>query len=258
MPGDSNPSQSIGRLHENSGTTIALASRSDVGICAPKISGILLPFAYRKTSALLITARGTVYPLRRHTMFDHIPSQLPLQPFSDEGGADKRPLPERVADGNPDPDTGWPAFPLAYKDVDGKRYYAIQDWIRGVAQSSDTRAASELWRFMKARLKKMGVETRAWCASLNYRASDGKNYKRDHTDGEGLYRITQRMDVNTGLRDRILNDLANSGAFVDGQRIDAIRPPQEVIDEPIAVDPEKLIQAVIAFYRRRGKTDSWI
>ncbi|MHB8624910.1 MAG: hypothetical protein ACYDBJ_03595 [Aggregatilineales bacterium] len=103
-----------------------------------------------------------------------------------------------------------------------------------------------------------GVETSVFCRTLNYRASDGKNYKRDHTDAEGLYRITQRMGVNTGLAERILNFLAASGAFVDGQRIDAIKPSQEVIDEPIADDPDKAMEAVINFYRRKGKSDRWI
>jgi hypothetical protein len=131
----------------------------------------------------------------------------------------------------------------------------VQDWIRGVAQTENPR---NFWNMLKRRLVKAGVEMSSWCVQLPYRARDRKTYHIDHTDAEGLYRITQRMDVNTGLRDRILNYLAASGAYVDGQRIDAIRPPQAAIDEPVTDDPEKLIQAVINFYRRRGKTDSWI
>ncbi|MHB8627236.1 MAG: hypothetical protein ACYDBJ_08030 [Aggregatilineales bacterium] len=178
-------------------------------------------------------------------------SLLPL-PLPSE---DKRPLPEIVADGNPVPGTGWPAFPLAYQDVGGKRYYAVQDWIRGVAQTENPR---NFWNMLKRRLLKANIELSSWCVQLPYRAGNGKRYDIDHTDAEGLYRITQRMGVNTGLSERILNFLAASGAYVDGQRIDAIRPPQAAIDEPVADDPEKLIQAVINFYRRKGKTDSWI
>src|SRR5258708_7547572 len=87
---------------------------------------------------------------------------------------DKRPLPEIVAD-------RW-SFPLAYVDhEDGKRYYAVLDWILGVAQTPN---ASEFWRAMKRRLNTAGVETRTWCTGLPYRASDGKTYKRDHAEAE--------------------------------------------------------------------------
>jgi len=111
-------------------------------------------------------------------MFDLTPNQLPLHPFS----KDDRPLPEIVADGNPDPDTGWPVFPLAWRDVEGIRYYAIQDRIRGVVQPADAR---KFWNAMKRRLKKTELETSTWCRHLPYRAMDGKTYQRGHTDAEG-------------------------------------------------------------------------
>jgi hypothetical protein len=176
-------------------------------------------------------------------------SLLPLSFPSD----DSRPLPEIVADGKPDPD-GWPAFLLAYKDVDGKRYYAIQDWIRGVAQSENPR---RFWSDLKKRLQKAGIEVYAWCVQLPYRAANGKKYDIDHTDAEGLYRITQRMDANTGLRNRVLDFLAASGAFVDGQRIDAIRT-QELIDEPDADESDRILDLLYAHYYRMGKDDRWI
>ncbi|MHB8624909.1 MAG: hypothetical protein ACYDBJ_03590 [Aggregatilineales bacterium] len=79
-------------------------------------------------------------------------SLLPL-PFPSE---DKRPLPEIVADGNSEPGSGWPAFPLAYQDVEGKRYYAVQDWIRGVAQLESATESSKFWHDIKRRFKLAG------------------------------------------------------------------------------------------------------
>src|SRR5579859_6424869 len=184
-------------------------------------------------------------------MSDPNQSLLPLPLHSENN----RPLPEIVADGNPDPQGGGTAFPLAYHDLNGKRYYAIQDWIRGVAQTDNPR---RFWSDLKTRLKKAGIELSAWCVQLKYRASDRKNYTTDFTDDEGLYRITQRMDVNTGLRDRILNYLAKSGAFVDGQRIEAIQASQETLDEPIAENPDKAIEAAINAYKRMGRSERWI
>jgi hypothetical protein len=64
----------------------------------------------------------------------------------------------------------------------------------------------------------------------------------DHADAETLYRITQRMDANTGIREAVLHFLARAGVVVDEFRI----------------DPEKAIEAAIEAYRRMGKTDAWI
>src|SRR5260221_520874 len=130
-----------------------------------------------------------------------------------QNSQDDRPLPEIIAEQY--------GFPLAYHDLDdGKRYYAVQDWIRGVALTNNAKAASDLWTAMKKRLKKIGIETPTWCRSLPYVANDGKTYKRDHADAEALYRITQRMDANTGLRDQILNYLAKSSVVLDDMRRD--------------------------------------
>src|SRR5258706_7860718 len=119
--------------------------------------------------------------MRRRIMSD--PTQNSIS-FPIHNQNDKRPLPEIVAEHY--------GFPLAFVDIeDGKRFYAVQDWIRGVAQSPDP---SKFWGAMKKRLKKAGIETSTWCRSLPYLASDGKTYKRDHTEVTGLYQLTQRMD----------------------------------------------------------------
>lgn len=145
---------------------------------------------------------------------------------------DKRPLPEIVADRC--------GFPLAYVDhTDGKRYYAVQDWIAGVAQAHEPR---KFWQEMKKRLRKAGVEMSTWYGQLPYRAKDGKHYKMDHAQAEALYQITQRMDANTGIRDKVLAFLAKAGVVIDEVRI----------------DPDKAMDAAIAAYKRQGKSDEWI
>src|SRR5262249_30843919 len=63
-----------------------------------------------------------------------------------------------------------------------------------------------------------------------------------HANAETLYQITQRMDANTGIRDKVLRFLAVAGVTLD----------------EIRIDPDKAIEAVYAFYRKQGKTDSWI
>jgi len=150
-------------------------------------------------------------------------------------GNDARPLPEIIASGG----SGWQAFDLQYHDVDGSRYYAVQDWIAGVALSSETR---KFWTAMKARLKKAEIELSTPCRQLKYRASNGKSYKVDFADAETLYTITQRMDTTTGIRNKVLAYLAKAGVVLDEMRR----------------DPGIALDAGVAGYAKRGKTAEWI
>jgi hypothetical protein len=95
---------------------------------------------------------------------------------------------------------------------------------------------------MLARTKKAGIDLRTPCTKLKYRSADGKDRTMDFADAETLYKITQRMDANTGIRNRVLDYLAKAGVIVDEQRI----------------DPGKAIDAGIAGYQRKGKDDLWI
>ncbi len=166
---------------------------------------------------------------------------------------DQRPLPEIVAAGKPDEseNPGWESFPLAWHDVEDKRYYAVQDWIIGVAQPAN---ASNFLVKMKRRLKKAKIEVVTWCHQLPYTASNGKKYNVDFATAEGLYIITQRMDAETGLRDRILRFLAKAGVIVDEARTD----PDGLLEQVVGKNPERVIEAVIEFYRKRGNKDEWI
>jgi hypothetical protein len=130
-------------------------------------------------------------------------------------------------------------FPLAYHDVDGARWYAVQDWIKGVADSPEPRV---FWAVMKRRLKKTGVDLLSVCKQLPYLAKDKKRYNIDHTTDQGLYQITQRMDTNTGLRNTILEYLAKAGVVIDEMRM----------------NPDQAIDAAIEAYKRMGKSAKWI
>ncbi|MEP7286308.1 MAG: hypothetical protein ABI947_11125 [Chloroflexota bacterium] len=145
---------------------------------------------------------------------------------------DNRPLPELIAEAY--------GFPLAYHDhEDGNRYYAVQDWISGVAEPPNP---TNFWAMMKKRLAKANVGLYIPCVQLPYRATNGRTYKMDHAQAETLYQITQRMDAQTGLRDKVLNFLAQAGVTLDEMRI----------------DPDKALDAGIRGYKRKGKTDKWI
>lgn len=128
-------------------------------------------------------------------------AQLPL--------FDNRPLPEIIAD--------LYGFPLArHEQENGLRHYAVQDWIVGVGQVKNAR---RYW----SDLSKRHPELYAPCVQFLYTAANGRSYNMDYADAETLYRITQRMDANTGLRSTILDYLAAAGVKLDEQRIEQIQ-----------------------------------
>jgi hypothetical protein len=144
---------------------------------------------------------------------------------------DKRPLPEIIAH--------YCGFPLVSHPVEGRQYYSVQDWIAGVARVKNPR---RFWSDMKRLAKEAGIELYERIVQLPYKASNGKHYIMDHVTDESLYRITQRMRAETGIRDQVLQFLAKAGVVIDEYRI----------------DPERAIDAAIAAYKRMGKTDRWI
>jgi hypothetical protein len=164
---------------------------------------------------------------------------------------DQRPLPELIASGNPDPADGWPAFPLQIQDVDGVRYYAVQDWILGVAQTDNAR---NFWKQMRTRLNRAKIQLSPPCVQLPYVASNKKSYDMDFATAETLYQITQRMDANTGVRDRVLRYLAHAGVIVDEARFD----PNSLIGKAFGSNPGLVLEAGIQMYRDQGKSDAWI
>src|SRR5262249_983585 len=124
----------------------------------------------------------------------------PDDPMTPQFTDDERPAPEIVAK--------LYGFPLAYHDTPDGRFYAVQDWIKGVADPVNLR---DFWYALKKRLKRAGFDMSFLCRQLGYRSKDGKTYKIDHANAEGLYLITQRMDASTGIRDEVLKYLAKAG-----------------------------------------------
>ncbi len=126
-------------------------------------------------------------------------------------------------------------------------YYAIQDWIAGLASTTD-RNASKVWAKMKVELSTSGRQ-------LPYLASNGKKYTMDFGTDRDLYLIAQRMR-STATRpnlEAIKVYLAKAGAFTDAVR----RRPEALLDYGL-VGPDEAIDAAIEMYRKQGKDDGWI
>lgn len=140
-------------------------------------------------------------------------------------------------------------FPLANVETDGGRYYAVQDWMRGLTGENDT-------RYLLAKFKKTDAGKQMWKSGqlLPYTATDGKVYKRDFVKDTGLYLIAQylRVKEDRPMLDEIRRFLAAAGAFVDEVR----RDPDKIVEG--VSNPDKLLDAFIEYHRKRGKDDRWI
>lgn len=108
-------------------------------------------------------------------------------------------------------------FDLQSKVVNFIEYYAVQDWVAGVAQTNNPRT---FWNNLKTRMNAELSTGWGQLKVMGYAASNGKTYQMDYTDAKGLYVITQRMGVNTGLRNDILDYLAKAGVVLDEIRVD--------------------------------------
>ena len=135
-------------------------------------------------------------------------------------------------------------FPLQYHQTpDDVILYSIQDWVAGVGQTAEPR---DFWAKLKKRLKASKFQLWTPCPQLPYRASNGKTYQMDFADDVTLYRITQQMSTNTGVRNEVLSFLAKAGAFVDELRQDPEAAQQKIASH-------RQTQAV-----KSGRDASWI
>ena len=65
-------------------------------------------------------------------------------------------------------------------------YFSVVDVIGVLSESKDSR---KYWSVLKLRLKQEGSELTTKCSQLKLKAADGKYYKQDVLDTEGIFRL---------------------------------------------------------------------
>ena len=73
---------------------------------------------------------------------------------------------------------------------DEKYYISVVDIVRVLTDSKDPR---HYWNVLKGRLKEEGNQLVTNCDQLKLKASDGKYYKTDVVDIEGMFRIIESI-----------------------------------------------------------------
>jgi len=122
------------------------------------------------------------------------------------------------------------------KEVE-KYFISVVDIVSIVSESKDGR---KYWNKLKQRLKEEGNQSVTNCHQLKLKSSDGKYYKTDVVDIEGMFRIIESIPSKNA--EPIKQWLAKLGS--------------ERIDETF--DPSIAAQRAIDLYRTKGYDEKWI
>ena len=123
-------------------------------------------------------------------------------------------------------------------DKEQEKYFiSVADIVSIISKSKDGR---KYWNKLKQRLREEGNESVTNCHQLKLKSSDGKYYKTDVVDIEGMFRIIESIPSKNA--EPIKQWLAKLGS--------------ERIDETF--DPSLAAQRSIDLYRAKGFDEKWI
>ena len=126
---------------------------------------------------------------------------------------------------------------VVWDDEQEKYFFSVVDVIAVLTESTDART---YWKVLKHRLIKEGFESVTNCNQLKLPAADGKSYKTDVADLEGILRIVQSIPSKKA------EPMKRWLAQVGSERIQQM------------IDPELSIQQAVADYKKQGNSDKWI
>ena len=125
----------------------------------------------------------------------------------------------------------------SYNEQEEKWYFSVVDVCEVLTDSPD---AGAYWRKLKQRLKAEGSEVVTFCHGLKLEAADGKKYKTDCSDAEGILRIIQ--SIPSPKAEPFKRWLAKVGY----ERLQEIE------------NPELAAKRMREIYKAKGYSDEWI
>lgn len=116
-------------------------------------------------------------------------------------------------------------------------YFSVVDVIKVLTESKIPR---RYWTDLKRKLLDEGSQLYENIVQLKLRSSDGKNYKTDTLNTEGIFRLIESIPSSKAEPFKMW--LASLG--------------KERVDE--VFDPEKAVNRAVNYYRNKGYSDEWI
>ncbi len=126
---------------------------------------------------------------------------------------------------------------IVWDEKEEKYYFAVADIVELLTDSVDVK---QYIKRMRSRDPELDSRWGTICTPTRMKASDGKNYRTQAADLEGIFRIIQ--SIPSKKAEPVKQWLAQVGA----QRIDQM------------IDPELTFQMAVEDYRRQGYSDRWI
>ena len=80
---------------------------------------------------------------------------------------------------------------IVWDEEQEKYYFSVVDIVQVLTEQPEKRVAAKYWSVVKTRLKAEGVELPTICSQLKLQAADGKFYKSEVADLQGIFRIIQ-------------------------------------------------------------------
>ncbi len=140
-------------------------------------------------------------------------------------------------------------------DKEQEKYYiSVVDIVRVITDSKNPR---HYWNVLKGRLKEEGNESVTNCDQLKLKASDGKYYKTDVVDIQGMFRIIESIPSKNA--EPIKQWLAKLGSERINETFDPSIAAQRAIDlyRAKGYDEEWILKRIKGIQDRRGLTDVW-
>ncbi len=126
---------------------------------------------------------------------------------------------------------------MAWDEEQQKYYFAVADVVLVLTDSNDVK---QYIKRMRARDPELNARWGTICTPTRMIAADGKYYKTQASDLQGIFRIIE--SIPSPKAEPVRQWLAEVGA----QRIDQM------------IDPELTFQMAVEDYRRQGYSDRWI
>lgn len=126
---------------------------------------------------------------------------------------------------------------VVWDEEQEKYYFSVVDIIQVLTDSIDPK---QYIKRLRTRDSELNIRWGTICTPTEMRAADGKKYKTQAADLQGIFRIIQ--SVPSKKAEPVKQWLAHLGQ----QRIDQM------------IDPEQTFQMAVEDYRRQGYSDKWI